>query len=181
VTQNLNATAKCINVYDEFLFLIQEDQRIEAFLNKKPYKKEDFVMEIERFKETIQKIRKTAPYEIRMSMFLVECSELNETLVNICKSLITKILNKTEEFVYNETATKLQQDIRTMSTTFTQKAETSAELVISERYLEDQKNIKRSEMIHSYLDLVDWLMMFHKQPLIDITEENIKNVWQAYQ
>lgn len=114
-------------------------------------------------------------------MFLVECSELNETLVNICKSLITKILNKTEEFVYVETATKLQQDIRTMSTTFTQKAETSSELVISEKYLDDQKNIKRTEMIHSYLDLVDWLMMFHKQPLIDITEENIKNVWQAYQ
>jgi hypothetical protein len=104
VDENLQATAKCINVYDEFLFLLQEDQRIENFLNKKPYKKEEFVAEIERFKSTIAKIRKVAPFEIRMSMFLVECSDLNENLVVICKNMITKILKKTEEFVYIETA-----------------------------------------------------------------------------
>ena len=91
-------------MYDEFLFLLQEDQRIENFLNKKPYKKEEFVAEIERFKSTIAKIRKVAPFEIRMSMFLVECSDLNENLVVICKNMITKILKKTEEFVYIETA-----------------------------------------------------------------------------
>ena len=67
-----------------------------------------------------------------------------------------------------------------MSTTFTQKAETSAELVISEKFLDDSKNQRRTEMINSYLDMIDWLMMFHKQPHIDITEENIKNVQQAY-
>jgi hypothetical protein len=39
------------------------------------------VIEIEKFKSTIQKIRKQAPFEIRMSMFLVECSDLNENLV----------------------------------------------------------------------------------------------------
>jgi hypothetical protein len=39
-----------------------------------------------------------------MSMFLVECSDLNENLVVICKNMITKILKKTEEFVYIETA-----------------------------------------------------------------------------
>lgn len=100
VDENLQATAKCINVYDEFLFLLQEDQRIETFLNKRPYKKEEFVMEVERFKSTIAKIRKMAPFEIRMSMFLVECSDLNENLVTICKNMISKILKKTEDFVY---------------------------------------------------------------------------------
>jgi len=107
VDENLQATAKCINVYDEFLFLLQEDQRIEAFLNKRPYKKEEFVTEVERFKSTIDKIRKMAPFEIRMSMFLVECSDLNENLVTICKNMITKILKKTEEFIYTETAQRL--------------------------------------------------------------------------
>lgn len=76
-------------------------------------------MEIERFKSTIAKIRKQAPFEIRMSMFLVECSDLNENLVTICKNMITKILKKTEDFVYQETASKLQSDIRNMNTTFT--------------------------------------------------------------
>jgi hypothetical protein len=181
VDENLQATAKCINVYDEFLFLLQEDQRIETFLNKKPYKKEEFVMEIERFKSTIAKIRKQAPFEIRMSMFLVECSDLNENLVTICKNMITKILKKTEDFVYQETASKLQSDIRNMNTTFTQKADTSADLVVSEKFLEDSKNAKKNEIIASYTDLVEWLMMLQKQPYIEIADEYIKAIILAYQ
>ena len=35
VDENLQATAQCINIYDEFLFLLQEDTRIDAFLAKK--------------------------------------------------------------------------------------------------------------------------------------------------
>lgn len=80
--------------------MIQEEIRIETFLNKRPYKKEEFVVEIEKLKTTIAKIRDIAPFEIRMSMFLVECSDLNETLITICKNMIIKILKKTEDFVY---------------------------------------------------------------------------------
>lgn len=115
--------------------------------------------EIERFKSTIAKIRKIAPFEIRMSMFLVECSDLNEKLVTICKDMITKILKKTEDFVYSETATKLQSEIRNMNTQFTVKADTSSDLVLSEKFLEDSKNSNRTAIITQYLDLVEWLMM----------------------
>jgi hypothetical protein len=34
-----------------------------------------------------------------------------------------------------------------MTTSFSSKAENSADLVLYEKYLEDQKNIKRNEMI----------------------------------
>ena len=100
VDENLQATSKCVEVYKDFLFLLEEESKVDAFLNKKPFKKEEFVAEIERFKLTITKIRECAPFEIRMSMFLVECHDLNEHLVVICKSMISKILKKTEEFVY---------------------------------------------------------------------------------
>lgn len=118
VDENLQATAKCINVYDEFLFLLQEEQRIESFLNKRPFEREKFVAEINRFNATINKIRNEAPYEIRMSMFLVECHELNESLVVICKNMITRVLKSTETFVYQDSALKIQQEIRTMTTNF---------------------------------------------------------------
>jgi hypothetical protein len=181
VDQNLHATAKCINVYDEFLFLLQEEARIETFLNKKPYKKEEFVMEIEKFKSTINKIRTHAPYEIRMSMFLVECHELNEKLVEICKHMITKILKKTEEFVYQDTAQKIQAEIRNMSTQFQQKAENSSDLVTYEKYLEDSRNLKRGEIINQYTDLVEWLMMLMKHPYIEIADEYTKQIQMAFQ
>lgn len=75
-----------------------------------------------------------------MLMFLVECSDLNENLVVICKNMITKILKKTEEFVYIETAQKVANEVRQMHTQFAVKADTSNELVTYEKYLEDSKN-----------------------------------------
>lgn len=68
-----------------------------------------------------------------------------------------------------------------MNTTFTQKADTSADLVISEKFLEDSKNQKRTEIVTQYLDLVEWLMMLQKQPYIEIADELIKPIILAYQ
>lgn len=116
-----------------------------------------------------------------MSMFLVECSDLNENLVTICKNMITKILKKTEDYVYQETASRLQSEIRNMNTEFTKKADTSADLVQGEKFLEDSKNQRKNEIIAQYTDLVEWLMMLQKQPYIDIAEEYIKAIILAYQ
>ena len=39
------------------------------------------------------------PYEIRMSMFLVECEDLNNKLVGLCENLIRMIFNSIAEYV----------------------------------------------------------------------------------
>lgn len=114
-------------------------------------------------------------------MFLVECSDLNDSLVKICKEMINKILKKTEDFVYQETATKLHTEIRNMSNHFNVKADNSADLVASELYLEQSKNTNRGQLVNQYFDLVDWLMMLHQQPDIEISDDYIKNITLAYQ
>jgi len=50
VDENLQATAKCINIYDEFLFLLKEEERIDTFLNKRPFSREEFTAEINKYK-----------------------------------------------------------------------------------------------------------------------------------
>jgi hypothetical protein len=44
--ENLAATEQCVHVYDDFVFLLSEDQRLEAFLNKKPFSRDEFRAEI---------------------------------------------------------------------------------------------------------------------------------------
>jgi len=46
------------------------------------------------YQETIAKIKAEAPYEIRMSMFLIQCHELNNTLIHKCEQLIDSIIKK---------------------------------------------------------------------------------------
>jgi hypothetical protein len=47
------------------------------------------------------------PFEIRMSMFLVECEDLNNKLVNVCEQLIRTIFNSIAEYVQITLTTKV--------------------------------------------------------------------------
>jgi len=44
------------------------------------------------------------PYEIRMNMFLVQCYELNGSLINHFTGLIKKILNRVGDIVQQDRA-----------------------------------------------------------------------------
>lgn len=85
---NLDVVSLACNVYDEYLFILQEKERIDVFLNTKPYDREKFQAEIDKFKETIEKIREEMPFEIRMNMFLIQCSEINNNLCEECSEII---------------------------------------------------------------------------------------------
>jgi hypothetical protein len=81
---HLQNTSTVINVYDDYTFLITEAKDLEEFLEKKPLDMDEVLERITLYEDTITKIRDTMPYEIRMSMFLIECEDLNNKLVNIC-------------------------------------------------------------------------------------------------
>jgi hypothetical protein len=39
------------------------------------------------------------PFEIRMSMFLVQCEELNNRLITDCEQIVMEILGKISDYV----------------------------------------------------------------------------------
>jgi uncharacterized protein YukE len=67
-----------------------------------------------------------------------------------------------------------------MATQFQLKADASSDLVVYEKFLDDFRNQKRNEITSQYLDLVDWLMMLQRHPYIDMPDEMIKQVQNAY-
>ena len=79
--ENLQAATKAINVYDEYKFLLDEDQRMDKFLETTTPNREVYTAEIQKYFDTIKKIEETAPFEIRLSIFLVETNELNQRFI----------------------------------------------------------------------------------------------------
>jgi len=112
--EHLGVTQKVINVYDEFLFVNNEKANVEEFLEKKPYSRQEFLERIDKYQNTINKIKTSMPFEIRMSMFLVECEDINNKLVEELEQLITLMLNKITDYVQHDLATKVQTEVRTI-------------------------------------------------------------------
>mmetsp|Transcript_11716 Transcript_11716/g.17890 ORF Transcript_11716/g.17890 Transcript_11716/m.17890 type:complete len:139 (+) Transcript_11716:2128-2544(+) len=112
LADNLEVVRLAIDVYDDYLFILREKERIEAFLKQEPLNLDAFQAEIDMYEATIRKIREQMPYEIRMNMFLVKCSDINNQLCDDCEELIRMILDKVGEYVFHHMALKIQADVK---------------------------------------------------------------------
>ena len=65
--QNMGIVEKALHVYDDYLFILKERQRVDAFLaDLKGYRREDFAAEIAKYQNTWNKIAETMPKEVMM-------------------------------------------------------------------------------------------------------------------
>jgi len=87
--ENMSFVEKALHVYDDYLFILKEKPKVDAFLaDPKTFSREDFAAMIAKYQQTMDKISSTMPKELRMNMFLIDCTDLNNTLCKECDSLI---------------------------------------------------------------------------------------------
>jgi len=109
IKENLDVVKLALEVYNEYLFILKEEDRIDELI-KAPtttFEREKFQAEIDMYEATILKIRNEMPFEIRMNMFLIQCSDINNMLCEKCEEMITEIINKITEHVFQYLAPKI--------------------------------------------------------------------------
>jgi len=73
--ENMPSIEKALHVYDEYLFILKEKTRVDAFLSDpNKFSREDFAAEIAKYQNTMNKIADTMPKELRMNMFMIDCT-----------------------------------------------------------------------------------------------------------
>jgi hypothetical protein len=162
--EHLGVTQRVVNVYDEFLFLSDEKDRVEEFLQKKPYSRDEFLERINKYQSTMDKIKTEMPYEIRMSMFLIQCEDLNNKIITDCDELIRMMLSRIGEYVQSDLATKVTADVRNIKQVFSDPVTKTEQLVAAEAYIDSVRTKKRKEIVDAYNDMVDWLRFLYKYP-----------------
>mmetsp|Transcript_44079 Transcript_44079/g.42726 ORF Transcript_44079/g.42726 Transcript_44079/m.42726 type:complete len:120 (+) Transcript_44079:709-1068(+) len=116
-------------------------------------------------------IRENMPYEIRMNMFLIDCVDLNEKLVEECEDLIKAIVEKTSYYTFQERANNIITNFKQIQEGFASKAESSKLLVKMEKELEDVKNVKKGLLINDYKELIEWLTLLYDTRKCKVEEE----------
>jgi hypothetical protein len=159
VAENLEVVRLALDIYDEFLFILNEKERIEEFLKKEPYDRDEFQAEIDKYHVMIRRIRDEMPFEIRMNMFLIQCSDINNMLCERCEELITDILTCINTHVFVNLAAKLTAEVKNIKEETTQKAAESKMLVQFEAKLEQIKLKDKHRLKAEYTDMIEWLVM----------------------
>lgn len=88
-----------MEVYNEFIPFLEEGKNLDAFLENPDLNRAACQKEIKKYEDLIDRTRKGMPYEIRMNMFLVQCHDLNQSLIGHFTGLIKRILVKVGEIV----------------------------------------------------------------------------------
>jgi len=72
--ENLNVVEKALDVYTEYMFILSESPKLDAYLeDPKPKSIDDYWHKIGFYIDTIEKIRQNLPFEIRMNMIMIDC------------------------------------------------------------------------------------------------------------
>ena len=100
--ENLQIAAKSVNVYDQYLFLLKEPEKVKEFCSNPKRNRDEYIARIQVYIDTIRKIKNEAPYEIRMSMFLIQCHDLNNRLIHECNKLIDDIVKSIYDVNHEE-------------------------------------------------------------------------------
>jgi hypothetical protein len=146
--------------------------------NPKRVQKE-YIARIQIYQDIIKKIKTKAPYEIRMSMFLVQCHELNNKLIHQCEELIDKIVFRIYT-VNMEEASYVCTSVKLITDGFLISAKESDELVKFEADLEEIRTKKRTEIVNRYGELVEWVQLMYQYPSHEVNDEIYKQVRNAF-
>lgn len=168
--ENLTIAQKAVNVYDDYLFLLKEPEEVKAFCDNKGRNKQEYIDRIQKYQDTIDKIKAEAPYEIRMSMFLIQCHDLNNTLIHQCEQLIKDIVKNMYEVNLTE-AQEVTAEVKKMQDKFQLPAKESDELVRYDADLEEFRSKTRSEIVSRYTNLVEWVQLMYQYPQLEVNEE----------
>ena len=156
LTENLTIAAKAVNVYDEYLFILQEPESVQEFLSNPKRDRDQYIARIQRYLDTIEKIKNRAPFEIRLSMFLVQCHELNNRLIHECEKLIDTILKHVYDTNQEEASWVINQ-VRLITDNFSARTDDSAQLVAFEDYLGEVSTSIKQMIVQRYQDLIMWV------------------------
>ena len=83
------------------------------------------------------------PFEIRMNMFLIKCSDINNALCDECEGLMKLILDKVEYHVFQKMAPQIQSEVKLIKEEAGLKASDSNLLVSFEAKLENVRNVEK--------------------------------------
>ena len=95
-----------------------------------------------------------------MSMFLIQCHELNNRLIYECEELVKYIVKNIYDVNLDE-ATQVIAEVKKITEAFSLTAKVSHELVEYEASLEEIRSVTRASIVSRYTSLIEWVDLMY--------------------
>jgi len=156
VAKNLASAEQALELYQPFLFLLDEEARVEAFLDDRTKTRKDFAAYMDLLRATVAKLHEQCPSRIHMQLLRIEAGDVNRRLVQCAQDCISRLL-RTATTRNEDRCVHLAKRFEVLQVRVSRTPYTEEQLVEVESALEDAKERELPELMGEYEDVKAWL------------------------
>lgn len=155
---NLRNAELAIELYDPFVFLLDEDERVDVFTQNKSKERQDYMDYIQKLHDTVDELNRVCPPQIRMQMMRIDAFDANQKLIQCAKDCIFKLL-KHVALNNQDRSAKLVRQFEQLNARLFRQPTNEAQLVQLEKDLESAETVELPALLADYEDVKQWIFL----------------------
>lgn len=176
INNNLAVISKVTQVFDNYIFLLTEEERVQQFIAKEPTR-EEFRAEIKKYMDAFDSVNHDIPFYIHMPMVMIDCTDVKKELLRTCEKLIDDLVAAINKLVFEKNGT-INRTISSLKDSIRDPADEVETLVRLEQTIDRIKEVQKGQIEKDFRDLTLWLLMLydtnHK-----VSEDDIARVYRT--
>ena len=160
IDSNMDQIEKITSMFERYEYLIKDQQAISDQIEEE-MTKEQYQAKIDEFRQLIADIDDKIPFQIHMSMALIDCRKIKKELIKYCDDYIKDILR----LIFRNTQHKKQkisdQHVN-MTNSLKDPIDTAEDLERAQLKIESIEKKEKSDIEKDLKEVVDWIQMLYQ-------------------
>lgn len=156
VDRNLASAEEALELYQPFLFLLEEEVCVEEFIDDRSKTREDYAAYVRELRETLAELQERCPLRMHMQMMRVEAGDVNLRLVQCGQDCISRLLSSATVRNKDHSA-RLVMSFEALQIRVSRTPNTEEQLVEVETALQDAMQRELPLLKQEYEDIKAWL------------------------
>lgn len=173
IKENLDHVNKVTDIYQPFVFVLNEQLNLEKFKNGNP-KREDIKKKITFYEEKLKILRENMPNSLYLNLIRIDCTEINSELRFSLNNFILDLLKYVQNKNIISKAKDLTERIEALKESLDRIPADEESLYTFETNLESYKNDKVPAIYHEYNDFLEWVFFYFEYDKYPIFPDSSK-------
>jgi hypothetical protein len=159
IKENLDYINRVIDIYDPFVFVLNEAVVLEKFKNGNP-RRDEIKKKISYYEEKLKILRNDLPNSLYLNLIRVDCSEINNELRSSLYNYIVDLLKFVNNKNISQKSKNLTERIESLKSDLEMTPHDEESLYNLETNLESSKNDKVPSIYLEYNDFLEWVFFY---------------------
>ncbi|EGR31445.1 hypothetical protein IMG5_109350, partial [Ichthyophthirius multifiliis] len=172
--KNLRNVNEVLHIYNKYAYLLEEKSKVSVW-TKQEHKREEFLSEISKYKNTYNELNKEIPFYVRTNMILVDGVDVKKQYLQICLDIVQILQASIHQYLLTKNG-DIAKEITNSQDFIKAKAENYEKMKQLEVKIDNIKRVEYKKILQEFQEVKLWFNLLygtaHK-----ISEEDLKQLY----